>query len=144
MRQARIRLLSMVAVVALGVAAAACGGGGGVKATESDFKIELGSSSAKAGEVTFNVENNGPSVHEFVVFKTDLAQDALPTKQDENGIEIVDEEGQGVEHIDEIEDIAVGSSQDLKVNLAAGKYVLICNLPAHYTQGMHTAFTVTG
>ena len=102
MRQARIRLLSMVAVVALGVAAAACGGGGGVKATESDFKIELGSSSAKSGEVTFNVENKGPSVHEFVVFKTDLAPDALPTKQDENGIEIVDEEGQGVEHIDEI------------------------------------------
>ena len=144
MRQARIRLLSMVAVVALGVAAAACGGGGGVKATESDFKIELGSSSAKSGEVTFNVENKGPSVHEFVVFKTDLAPDALPTKQDENGIEIVDEEGQGVEHIDEIEDIAVGSSQDLKVNLAAGKYVLICNLPAHYKQGMHAAFTVTG
>ena len=38
----------------------------------------------------------------------------------------------------------MGSSQDLKVNLAAGKYVLICNLPAHYKQGMHTAFTVTG
>lgn len=144
MRQARIRLLSMVAVVALGVGAAACGGGGGISVTASDFKLELGTSSAAAGEVTFKVENNGPSVHEFVVFKTDLAPDALPTKDDENGIEIVDEEGQGIEAIDEIEDIAVDSTQELKVTLTAGKYVLICNLPAHYKQGMHTAFTVTG
>jgi uncharacterized cupredoxin-like copper-binding protein len=143
MRRARIRAFSILAVVALALAAAACGEGGGVSATLSDFKIELGSTSAKAGEVTFKVKNNGPSVHEFVVFKTDLAPDALPTKQDENGIEIVDEEGAGVEAIDEIEDIAVGSSHDLKVNLPAAKYVVICNLPAHYAQGMHAAFEAT-
>jgi uncharacterized cupredoxin-like copper-binding protein len=140
MRRARSRALSILAVVALALAAAACGGGGGVSANLSDFKIELGSTSAKAGEVTFKVKNNGPSVHEFVVFKTDLAPDALPTKEDENGIVIVDEEGQGVEAVDEIEDIAVGSNKELKVNLQAGKYVVICNLPAHYQQGMHSAF----
>ena len=56
---------------------------GGVDATLSDFEIELSASSAPAGEVTFNVQNDGPSTHEFVVFQTDLADDALPT--DDNG-----------------------------------------------------------
>ena len=118
-----------------------CSGSGGVKATESDFKIALDSTSASSGDVTFNVVNNGPSVHEFVVFKTDLAEDSLPTKK-ENGAVIVDEEGSGLTAIDEIEDIAEGDTQDLTVDLDAGKYVLICNLPTHYQLGMHAAFTV--
>ena len=118
-----------------------CSSSGGVKATESDFKIALDSTSASSGDVTFNVVNDGPSVHEFVVFKTDLAEDSLPTKK-ENGAVIVDEEGSGLTRIDEIEDIAEGDTQDLTVDLDAGKYVLICNLPTHYQLGMHAAFTV--
>jgi uncharacterized cupredoxin-like copper-binding protein len=136
----------MMAVAALALGAAACGGGGGIKATLTNFKIELGSSTAKSGEVTFDIKNNGPSVHEFVVFKTDLAPDQLPTTE-ENGVTIVDEEGAGIEAIDEKEDIAVNASTTLTVTLAAGKYVLLCNRPqdgGHYEQGMHTAFTVTG
>jgi uncharacterized cupredoxin-like copper-binding protein len=136
----------MMAVAAMALGAAACGGGGGIKATLSNFKIELGSSSAKSGEVTFDIKNNGPSVHEFVVFKTDLTPDQLPTTE-ENGVTIVDEEGEGIEAIDEKEDIAVDASTSLTVTLEAGKYVLLCNRPedgGHYEQGMHTAFTVTG
>jgi uncharacterized cupredoxin-like copper-binding protein len=143
---ARRRVVMALALTGvLSLVAAACGGGGGnkVKTTEKDFSISLDKPSGKAGEITFSVKNDGPSVHEFVVFQTDLAPDKLPLTKDENGIDIVDEEGAGVTHIDEIEDIAVGSTQELKVTLAAGKYVLICNLPAHYQQGMHTAFTVS-
>jgi uncharacterized cupredoxin-like copper-binding protein len=125
---------------------AACGGGGNkVDVTLSNFMIDLGKTSAKSGDVSFDIKNNGPSVHEFVVFKTDLAPDQLPTKE-ENGVTIVDEEGAGVEAIDEKEDIPVDSSTSLTVNLAAGKYVLICNIPddgGHYEQGMHVAFTVS-
>lgn len=110
---------------------------GGIGATEEDFSITLDESSAPAGEVTFNVQNDAEQVHEFVVFQTDLAPDALPTDEDGN----VDEEGEGITAVDEIEDIEGGTSQDLTVDLAAGSYVLICNLPGHYAQGMHTAFT---
>jgi uncharacterized cupredoxin-like copper-binding protein len=136
--------MMVAAVAALGTAA--CGGGGGMKATLSNFKIELGSSTAKSGEVTFDIKNDGPSIHEFVVFKTDLAPAQLPTTE-ENGVTIVDEEGEGIEAIDEKEDIAVDASTSLTVTLEAGKYVLLCNRPedgGHYEQGMHTAFTVTG
>jgi uncharacterized cupredoxin-like copper-binding protein len=55
----------------------------------------------------------------------------------------VDESGAGVEHIDEIEDIQPNSTQKLEVDLEAGKYVLICNLPGHYQQGMHVGLTVS-
>jgi uncharacterized cupredoxin-like copper-binding protein len=129
----------VVAVLAL--AATSCGGGGGIGATLKDFQIDLAESSATAGEVTFNIKNDGPSAHEFVVFKTDLAPDALPTVDDENGIPVVDEEGEGIELVDEAEDIAPDSSVDLTVTLDAGGYVVICNVPGHYEQGMHAGFT---
>ena len=112
--------------------------GGTVNVTEKDFSIAVDPTSATAGTVDFAISNEGPSVHEFVVFKTDLAPDALPTSSDGS----VDEEGEGVTHIDEKEDIAVGSSTTLDVTLDAGNYVLICNLPGHYASGMHVALTV--
>jgi uncharacterized cupredoxin-like copper-binding protein len=116
-------------------------GTGDVGVAEKDFAISLDSSSAPAGKVTFTVANAGPSVHEFVVFKTDLPEDQLPT--DSKGD--VDESGTGVTHIDEIEDIAAGSTDStLKVDLESGSYVLICNLPGHYGLGMHASFTVEG
>ena len=95
--------------------------------------------------MTFNVTNEGPDdIHEFVVFQTDLAPDALPTNDDGS----VDEEGEGVELQGEIEDIAVGDTQNLTVDLPAGNYVFICNIydaaeqEAHYQEGMRVAFTV--
>jgi uncharacterized cupredoxin-like copper-binding protein len=146
MIERRRRIVGALAVAGvLALVATACGGGGGNKVgvTTKDFSIALDKTSAKAGEVTFSVKNDGPSVHEFVVFKTDTAPDQLPLTKDENGIDIVDEEGEGIEPVDEIEDIAVGSTQELKVTLQAGNYVVICNLPAHYQQGMRTNFTVS-
>jgi uncharacterized cupredoxin-like copper-binding protein len=122
-----------------GSTTAAPTGSGDVGVTEKDFAISLAQTSAPAGTITFNVANNGPSTHEFVVFKTDLPADQLPT--DSKGD--VDETAPGVKHIDEIENIAAGTSDNtLAVDLKPGAYVLICNLPGHYKLGMHTAFTV--
>jgi len=123
------------------------GGGSSVDVTVQEFAVLPAQDSAPAGDVTFSVTNTGPEdTHEFVVFRTDLAPDALPTAADGS----VDEEGEGVELVDEIEDIAVGDSPTLTVSLDAGSYVLICNIVedegdetiVHYQQGMRTAFTV--
>jgi uncharacterized cupredoxin-like copper-binding protein len=141
------RLFARVAVAAVALAllgAVACssassGGGsgsGGISATEKDFSITLASSTAPAGSVTFNVSNDGPSTHEFVILKTDDAPDALPVKNgsvDETGLTIVDEN----------ENVAPSTTATLQDTLAAGSYVIICNMPGHYEAGMHTAFTVT-
>lgn len=111
-----------------------------VSVTEKDFSIALASSTVPAGSVTFNVRNDGPSVHEFVVFKTDLAEGSLPMVADGT---IVDEEGAGVTAVDEIEDIESGSTKSLTVTLAAGNYVAICNLSGHYKLGMHAKLVVS-
>jgi uncharacterized cupredoxin-like copper-binding protein len=146
MRRLRARWLLAAAAVTLVLGLSSCGGGGkGVDATLSNFKIDLDKASASSGEVTFNIKNDGPSVHEFVVLKTDLAPDQLPTTQ-ENGATIADEEAPGIEPVDEVEDIESGASADLKVDLQPGSYVLICNISTdggHYVQGMRTAFTVS-
>ena len=161
LRSRRPRAAIVVATVcALSLVAAGCsdddggetgetgatGGGTTVDVTVQEFAVIPASSSAPAGDVTFDVTNEGPDdTHEFVVFKTDLAPDALPTAADGS----VDEEGEGVELIDEIEDIAVGDTPTLTVTLDAGSYVFICNIVeeeggetiSHYQQGMRVAFT---
>jgi uncharacterized cupredoxin-like copper-binding protein len=110
-----------------------------------EWSVTPAAASAPAGSVTFQVSNVGPAdVHEFVVIRTDLDAGALPT--DANGA--VTETGSGMEVVDEIEDIPVGQTQTLAVSLAAGKYVLLCNVyseaekEAHYKMGMRVAFTV--
>ncbi|MGH2671470.1 MAG: hypothetical protein ACRDHC_00680 [Actinomycetota bacterium] len=145
------RWLVMSVVVGLALVAASCGddddgtADGGtaadntVSATLADYSITLDSSSAPAGDLTFEVTNDAGQVHEFVVLKTDLAQDALPT--DDAGD--VDEAGDpGIELVDEIEDIEGGATPTLSVTLDPGSYVLICNLPGHYALGMHAGFSV--
>ena len=48
----------------------------------------------------------------------------------------------------EVEHVAPGTTKTLKLKLGAGKYVLFCNLidgkQAHFKEGMHAEFTVTG
>lgn len=109
-----------------------------VNATEKDFAISLDQTSVASGDVTFDITNEGPSTHEFVVFKTDLAPDKLPTKNGE-----VNEDAKQLDHIDEVEDIASGATAELPVELDPGSYVVICNLPGHYQQGMYAGLTVT-
>jgi uncharacterized cupredoxin-like copper-binding protein len=147
------RLLAAMAITSLAIVGCTTDGAspdadGGdattVAVTLQEWAVVPAESSAPAGEVTFEVTNDGPEdVHEFVVLKTDLDPADLPV--DEDGV--VSEEGEGIEVIDEIEDIPVGESQDLTVTLEAGSYVLLCNIwsedeqEAHYQMGMRTAFT---
>jgi uncharacterized cupredoxin-like copper-binding protein len=119
---------------------------GAVDVTVHEFEVVPDPDSESSGEITFTVTNTGPDdVHEFVVVKTDLAPDALPT--DETGA--VDEAGAGIEPVDEIEDIAVGATESVTVTLEAGSYVLMCNIydkaekEAHYQMGMRTGFSVS-
>jgi uncharacterized cupredoxin-like copper-binding protein len=112
------------------------GGEGTVGATLKDFAISLDSSTGSAGDVTFDITNDGPSTHEFVVLNTDLAPDALPTEDGE-----VKEDD--LKLVDEAEDIAAGTGATLSVSLDPGTYVIICNVTGHYEAGMHAGFTVS-
>lgn len=83
------------------------------------------------------VRNNGTTVHEFAVLKTNLAQNQIPADPTQPG-KVLEPNLQG-----RIAALAPGASASLTLNLSAGSYVLICNEPAHYIAGMHAAFTVT-
>jgi uncharacterized cupredoxin-like copper-binding protein len=151
-------LVWLAGMAALAAVAAACGdeeegeeggGGGGttVNVTLGEWLVEPDPASAPAGSITFVANNEGSEPHELVIVKTDLAPGALPTKDDGS----FDEEAAGVEVIDEIEEFEAGGSESITVDLAAGKYVLLCNLveeeesgekESHYEKGMHAAFTV--
>ncbi len=141
----RTRRLLGPSVVAAVVALTACGGGGGgggIGVKLAEWSITPDATSAPAGQVTFDITNEGTKVHEFVVFKTDLPAHELPTTEEE-GSTVVDEEGEGVELVDEVEDIAPGASATLTVELEPGNYVLLCNIPGHFAEGMHATFTVS-
>ena len=151
-------LLTLVAAIIL-AALAACNGGGGsdgdggdggttVNVLLQEWTVVPDVESAPAGKVTFAAINAGSIPHTFFVAKTDLAPDALPT--DDEGV--VDAEGEGIAFIDELTEIEPTGSDEVTLDLAAGKYVLFCNLPpeetlhgghpSHYAQGMSAAFTV--
>jgi uncharacterized cupredoxin-like copper-binding protein len=111
-----------------------------VNATVADFQITLDKTSASAGVVAVHVSGKGPSQHELVAFKTDLAPDALPV---DPATSKMDEANPAVEHFSpEAEKIDAGGLKSINLNLPAGKYVFICNVPGHYKLGMHAAFTV--
>ena len=136
-----MRRSAPIAALVLGaILAAGCGSSSSVTATGRvrDFAIELDDTSLPAGTVRFDIANEGPSTHEFVIRRTDLAQTALPMLPDG----IVDEAGAGLEEVGEIAEFAAGTSASGEFELASGTYVVFCNIPGHYTAGMHASFTV--
>lgn len=109
-----------------------------VKVSLTSYAITMDKNTVPPGDVIFHLTNDATDQkHEFVIFKTDLAPDKMPKTADNN----IDEEGAGVTHIDEKE-LEIGESADLKVKLDAGHYVLICNMPGHFNQGMFVEFDV--
>jgi uncharacterized cupredoxin-like copper-binding protein len=52
----------------------------------------------------------------------------------------VDEDAAG--HLGEVSELDPGASGTLTIDLKPGKYVLFCNLPAHFMNGMWTEITV--
>jgi uncharacterized cupredoxin-like copper-binding protein len=104
-----------------------------------DFKVREDAAVVPAGTVRFRILNQGPSTHELNVVRTARAPDKLPLQRD--GL-TVNEDAPGIDHLDEAEGLDIGDRRTLVLRLAAGNYVLYCNMEGHYLGGMHAAFTV--
>ncbi len=114
---------------------------GAVEATLADFAITLSDSNLASGETTFEIENTAGQLHEFVVARTDLGGGDLPVGDDGD---VAEEGATDLSVVDEVEDIEAGATGELVIaDLAPGHYVVFCNLPGHYRQGMHTEITVS-
>jgi uncharacterized cupredoxin-like copper-binding protein len=136
-----VRPRAFAALSALALVVAACGAqeaapsGSQVIAELSDYKITVNVPSVKSGSIKIGVRNVGAMEHSFEVIKTDLAPDKLPV---DGATAKAKEDGK----VGEIASIPAGKSAAVTVNMAPGKYVLICNIASHYQLGMHAGFTV--
>jgi uncharacterized cupredoxin-like copper-binding protein len=104
-----------------------------------DFRVRQDAAVVPAGTVSFRILNQGPTTHEVIVVRTDLAPDKLPLQPD--GL-TVNEEAPGIDLLDEVEGLDIDDRETLALRLAPGHYVLYCNLEGHYLGGMHEALTV--
>jgi uncharacterized cupredoxin-like copper-binding protein len=134
-----MRRLLMAVLTMIALAVAGCGGGssssssgsssGGSAAapsasaqtatfTETEFKIDTTSSTLKAGDYTFQVENKGKFPHDLHVATPD-------------GSEIAKSDV-----------LQPGASGSFQVTLKAGTYMIWCAVDAHKAQGMQGTLTV--
>jgi len=135
---------SLAAALMCGLLLVACGGpsvsaststGSQVIVEMTDYKVATNLPSVKAGTIKIGVRNLASMEHNFEVIKTDLAADQLPV--DPASAKAID-----VGKVGEIAKIPGGTSAAVTLDLAPGKYVLICNIAGHYQLGMHTGFIV--
>lgn len=85
-----------------------------VPVSEVEFKITLESTALKAGEITFEVKNDGKIPHDLAIKGTSDKTKLIPA----------------------------GGTAELKVTLKAGKYELYCTVPGHEAAGMKLDITV--
>ncbi len=86
-----------------------------VPVSETEFKITVGSTDLKAGEITFEVKNDGKIPHDLAIKGTSDKTKLIPA----------------------------GGTAELKVTLKAGKYELYCTVPGHEAAGMKLNVTVS-
>lgn len=103
-----------------------------------EFSITVDPSAVTSGKVMFETRNTGVAIHELVVLRTNLAAGSLPMKGDK-----VDEEAAEMTSLGEIGEFSGGKTESKIFEMTRGTYVLICNIPGHYKQGMRTTLTVT-
>ena len=106
---------------------AACGGGSTATHTDArtvqvrlaDFMITV-PASVGAGAVSFDVQNAGPTPHQFTL------------------------EGPSGAVVGATRTLNPGTSAVLAMHLGPGTYTFLCALPGHASLGMKGSFTVTG
>ena len=125
----------------------------------STYFVKPDQTTVEAGTVTFAVTNVGELYHEFIVYSNldDVATGDLPINEEEDEAGLTEENIIGEapyatppivpsdkEPGDADHRIRGGGwGAELTVDLAAGKYILLCNLSGHYTQAkQYSAFTV--
>ena len=123
-----------VAAVSIGVVAAhAVTSSNAVSVRLNEFNVTPAVQGARAGNVTFLLQNTGKVEHEFVVLRTIRAAGNLASHGGE-----ASETG----NIGEVGSIKPGQQKKLTLTLSKGHYSLLCNLPGHYKGGQFVDFYV--
>lgn len=106
---------------------------------DQHMSIKLDNAKVKAGLVEFDVSNDAIGTdHEVVLVKLKTSKDKIAADAKTHRIDEAKLKSMG-----EVAGLKPGDKGTLKVKLAAGDYVLMCNHKSHYELGMATKFTVT-
>lgn len=101
------------------------------------MRISLDRETVKAGRVTLQAVNASKSlVHEVLV----VAYTTKPLPIDAKQARVNEKR---IHSLGEISDLRPGKSGKLTLNLRPGTYLLFCNEPGHFQDGMQTKLTVT-
>ena len=109
-------------------------GGQEIEVGLNEWKVTVEAPSVGKGDVKFEADNEGKTPHELVVVKSDTKAGDLKV---EGGKAKIDGETLGT-----ASNVGPGEHKDVEVELEAGHYILLCNLPGHYEQGMSTDLDV--
>ena len=99
----------------------------------TEWAVTPSAASASAGEIAFDVSNDGTTPHNLVV---------IQGSADDLTVEAGQVVTEGHDVLVETDDFAAGEGGEESAELEAGDYVLFCNVAGHYDLGMHTSFTV--
>lgn len=133
----RLRL-SQIVICCLAGLLMACGGSPAaalpstVEVSLKSFGIQSNTAKARAGKVTFSVTNQSSDlVHEMLVVKSDQTPDALPYNTNEGRLfeDQIDSKG-------EVPELEPSKNGTVSLDLAPGKYLLLCNIATHFKKGM--------
>ncbi len=103
----------------------------------AQMRIVLDQDTIKPGRVTLHAENQSKNlVHEVIIGRDQGAKELpMDAKQDR----VIESR---VRRLGEIADLGPGKTGKLTLNLKPGTYVLFCNQPGHYQDGMVAKLTV--
>ena len=101
------------------------------------MRLVVDKDALKPGRVTIQAENQSKTlVHEVIVVRDSGAKE-LPFDAKQN--RVIESR---IRHLGEIANLRPGKTGKLTLNLKAGTYLLICNQPGHYKEGMTAKVTV--
>jgi uncharacterized cupredoxin-like copper-binding protein len=101
------------------------------------YQISIDQAQFEAGPITLYITNySEKQPHEIALFRTDTPAEFLPRT-------LVDTVNAAmINPISSKVDVMPGITRKQSVNLSAGHYIILCNLPGHYDQGMYAEFDV--
>jgi uncharacterized cupredoxin-like copper-binding protein len=100
-----------------------------VKATLTEMRITVSRTRVPAGKVTFVVRNTGTVEHELLVIPWPKA----------GKLSIAHFRADEGASLGEVSELKPGKTGRVTVELAPGRYLLICNLSGHYQLGMQAS-----
>ena len=88
--------------------------------------------------MTLRVRNLGPDTHELLLVRDDGQE--LPLRPDD--LTVDEDARRSRARVSTLEDDQPGTHRVWKLQLAPGRYELVCNMSGHYLGGMHTRLVV--